>query len=125
MAYVIQDVLDTFTPTVPLRITYKNRLLLSGAELKPSAVASKPRVDIGGNDMRTFYTLVLIDPDAPNPSHPSLREYLHWMVTDIPETTNVGFGMNAYSDLSFHFILAEFLQMWSTGFSLLIPVDYH
>ncbi|RCV16924.1 hypothetical protein SEVIR_3G181300v4 [Setaria viridis] len=92
MAYVIQDVLDTFTPTVPLRITYKNRLLLSGAELKPSAVASKPRVDIGGNDMRTFYTLVLIDPDAPNPSHPSLREYLHWMVTDIPETTNVGFG---------------------------------
>lgn len=58
MAQVIRDVLDPFTPTVPLRITYNNRLLLSGAELKPSTVASKPRVDIGGNDMRAFYTLV-------------------------------------------------------------------
>nr|QLM05589.1 FT-like PEBP family member protein [Saccharum hybrid cultivar R570] len=92
MAHVIQDVLDPFTPTIPLRITYNNRLLLASAELKPSAVASKPRVDVGGNDMRAFYTLVLIDPDAPSPSHPSLREYLHWMVTDIPETTSVNFG---------------------------------
>nr|AJW81120.1 phosphatidylethanolamine-binding protein [Zea mays subsp. parviglumis] len=92
MARVLQDVLDPFTPTIPLRITYNNSLLLAGAELKPSAVISKPRVDIGGNDMRTFYTLVLIDPDAPSPSHPSLREYLHWMVTDIPETTSVNFG---------------------------------
>ncbi|KAF8715781.1 hypothetical protein HU200_026730 [Digitaria exilis] len=92
MTQVIQDVLDPYTPTVPLRITYNNRLLLSGAGLKPSAVASKPRVDIGGNDMRAFYTLVLVDPDAPSPSNPSLREYLHWMVTDIPETTGASFG---------------------------------
>ena len=58
MAHVIQDVLDPFTPTIPLRITYNNRLLLASAELKPSAVVSKPRVDVGGNDMRAFYTLV-------------------------------------------------------------------
>lgn len=58
MARVLQDVLDPFTPTIPLRITYNNSLVLAGAELKPSAVISKPRVDIGGNDMRTFYTLV-------------------------------------------------------------------
>jgi protein FLOWERING LOCUS T len=58
MAHVIQDVLDPFTPTIPLRITYNKRLLLASAELKPSAVASKPRVDVGGNDMRAFYTLV-------------------------------------------------------------------
>jgi protein FLOWERING LOCUS T len=58
MARVIQDVLDPFTPTIPLRITYNNRLLLPSAELKPSAVVSKPRVDIGGSDMRAFYTLV-------------------------------------------------------------------
>ena len=58
VAHVIRDVLDPFTPTVPLRITYNNRLLLAGAELKPSAVLSKPRVDLGGSDMRAFYTLV-------------------------------------------------------------------
>jgi protein FLOWERING LOCUS T len=57
-AHVIQDVLDPFTPTIPLRIAYNNKLLLASAELKPSAVVSKPRVDVGGNDMRAFYTLV-------------------------------------------------------------------
>lgn len=58
VAHVIQDVLDPFTPTTPLRIAYNNRLLLPGTELRPSAVVSKPRVDIGGNDMRVLYTLV-------------------------------------------------------------------
>ncbi|CAL4974063.1 unnamed protein product [Urochloa decumbens] len=92
LAHVIRDVLDSFTPTVPLRITYNNRLLLAGAELKPSAIVNKPRVDVGGTDLRVFYTLVLVDPDAPSPSNPSLREYLHWMVVDIPGTTGASFG---------------------------------
>ncbi|XP_006655491.1 protein RICE FLOWERING LOCUS T 1-like [Oryza brachyantha] len=92
LTQIIPEVLDPFTPTIPLRITYNNRLLLPGIELKPSAVLSRPRIDVGGNDMRVFYTLVLVDPDAPSPSHPSLREYLHWMVTDIPETTSINFG---------------------------------
>uniref|UniRef100_M8C4V9 Protein FLOWERING LOCUS T n=1 Tax=Aegilops tauschii TaxID=37682 RepID=M8C4V9_AEGTA len=91
-AHVIYDVLDPFTSTVPLTIGYNNRLVRPGAELKPSAVVSQPRVDIGGNDMRVLYTLMLVDPDAPSPSHPSLREYLHWMVTNIPGTTGVNFG---------------------------------
>ncbi|KAF0904490.1 hypothetical protein E2562_035002 [Oryza meyeriana var. granulata] len=34
----------------------------------------------------------MVDPDAPNPSNPTLREYLHWMVTDIPATTDDSFG---------------------------------
>ncbi|RLM93716.1 hypothetical protein C2845_PM08G25460 [Panicum miliaceum] len=93
LAHVIRDVLDSFTPTASMRITYNNRLLLAGAELKPSAVVNKPRVDVGGTDLRVFYTLVLVDPYAPSPSNPSLREYLHWMVIDIPGTTGASFGM--------------------------------
>lgn len=34
-----------------------------------------------------------MDPDAPNPSNPTLREYLHWMVTDIPESTDDSFDL--------------------------------
>ncbi|GAY60953.1 hypothetical protein CUMW_206080 [Citrus unshiu] len=34
----------------------------------------------------------MVDPDAPSPSDPSLREYLHWLVTDIPATTGASFG---------------------------------
>lgn len=61
LGHVIEEVLDPFTPATPLRITYNNRLLLAGVELKPSAVANKPRVDVGGNDLRVFYTLVSKD----------------------------------------------------------------
>ncbi|OEL27184.1 Protein HEADING DATE 3A [Dichanthelium oligosanthes] len=102
LAHVIPDVLDSFTPTVPLRITYNNRVILAGAELKPSAIVNKPRVDVGGSDLRVFYTLVLVDPDAPSPSNPSLREYLHWMVIDIPGTTGASFGMMPWNHL-FHY----------------------
>ncbi|KAM6542388.1 hypothetical protein CsatB_006835 [Cannabis sativa] len=90
---VISDVLDPFTKTVSLKVSYTgNRAINNGTDLRPSQVANSPRVEIGGDDLRTFYTLVMVDPDAPNPSEPNLKEYLHWLVTDIPATTGTGFG---------------------------------
>ncbi|KAK4745733.1 hypothetical protein SAY87_012045 [Trapa incisa] len=134
---VIGDVLDPFTRSISLRVSYSTREVTNGCEMKPSQVVSQPRVDIGGQDLRTFYTLaslyiysqskffiliyrnpkplftkgkvypivhihsnqiyihmeqVMVDPDAPNPSDPNLREYLHWLVTDIPATTGASFG---------------------------------
>ncbi|CAA6672929.1 unnamed protein product [Spirodela intermedia] len=89
---VVGDVLDPFTRKVSLRITYSAREVTNGKEFKPSAVVNQPRVEVGGNDLRTFYTLVMVDPDAPSPSDPNLREYLHWLVTDIPATTGATFG---------------------------------
>ncbi|KAK9159470.1 hypothetical protein Syun_005811 [Stephania yunnanensis] len=92
---VIGDVVEAFNRTIPIRVTYGNREVNNGCELKPSAVVTYPRVEIGGDDLRTFYTLVMVDPDAPSPSDPSLREYLHWLVTDIPATTGATFGQEA------------------------------
>ncbi|URE45227.1 protein HEADING DATE [Musa troglodytarum] len=89
---VIGDVLDPFTRSVPLRVTYNSREVTNGCEFKPSAVAEQPRVEVGGTDLRIFYTLIMVDPDAPSPSEPTLREYLHWLVTDIPATTEASFG---------------------------------
>ncbi|XP_008786924.2 protein HEADING DATE 3A-like [Phoenix dactylifera] len=89
---VVGDVLDPFNTTATLRVTYGSRELSNGCEFKPSQVVNQPRVDVGGNDLRTFYSLVMVDPDAPNPSDPSLREYLHWLVTDIPGSTGATFG---------------------------------
>ncbi|GJN38037.1 hypothetical protein PR202_gb27045 [Eleusine coracana subsp. coracana] len=77
---VIGDVVDQFSPTVGLRVFYNGRRIMNGADLRPSAVSARPRVE------------VMVDPDAPNPSNPTLREYLHWMVTDIPGTTDVNYG---------------------------------
>lgn len=56
---VIGDVLDPFESCIPLRVTYGNRDVNNGCELKPSQVANQPRVSIGGNDLRNLYTLVM------------------------------------------------------------------
>ncbi|KAL9689493.1 hypothetical protein QQ045_009879 [Rhodiola kirilowii] len=90
---VVGEVVDMFIPSVKMSITYcSNKQVLNGHELMPSVIISKPRVEIGGDDFRTAYTLIMIDPDAPSPSDPYLREHLHWIVTDIPATTDVSFG---------------------------------
>ncbi|KAL8202014.1 hypothetical protein R6Q57_011161 [Mikania cordata] len=89
---VIGDVLDNFTKSVNLTVSYNDKEVHNGCELKPSKVVSQPRVDVGGDDLRAFHTLVMVDPDAPSPSDPNLREYLHWLVTDIPATTGARFG---------------------------------
>nr|AZL87172.1 flowering locus T-like 1 [Petunia x hybrida] len=92
LARVIGDVLDPFTRSTSLRVVYNTREVKNGCDLRPSQVINQPRVEVGGDDLRTFYTLVMVDPDAPTPSNPHLKEYLHWLVTDIPATTGVSFG---------------------------------
>ena len=55
---VIGDVIDSFTRSISIRATYNNREISNGCELKPSQVVNQPRVEIGGTDLRTFFTLV-------------------------------------------------------------------
>ncbi|XP_010907126.1 protein SELF-PRUNING-like [Elaeis guineensis] len=95
---VIGEVLDSFNPSVKMVVTYNfNKLVCNGHEFYPSAVTSKPRVEVQGDDMRSFFTLVMTDPDVPGPSDPYLREHLHWIVSDIPGTTDASFGREVVS----------------------------
>ncbi|KAJ3683081.1 hypothetical protein LUZ60_013308 [Juncus effusus] len=94
---VVGDVVDHFVRRGNLRVVYGSKEVANGCELKPSQVVHQPRVEVGGNDLRTLYTLVMVDPDAPSPSDPNLREYLHWLVTDIPGTTGPTFGQEIVS----------------------------
>ena len=56
---VIGEVIDMFSPSVRMNVTYNSNVrVANGHELMPSIVASRPRVDIGGDDMRSAYTLV-------------------------------------------------------------------
>lgn len=59
---VIGDVLDAFTRSISLRVIYNNREVNNSCELKPSLVVNQPRIEIGGDDLRTFYTLVSLQP---------------------------------------------------------------
>ena len=55
---VVGDVVDEFVRTTSLKVSYGARTVSNGCELKPSMVWHQPRVEVGGPDMRTFYTLV-------------------------------------------------------------------
>ncbi|KAJ6830720.1 CEN-like protein 2 [Iris pallida] len=90
---VIGEVIDDFIPSTIASVVYSsNNVVRNGKEFFPSSLTVRPRVQIHGGDMRTFFTLVMIDPDNPNPSDPYLKERLHWMVVDIPGTTDASFG---------------------------------
>ncbi|KAK3000591.1 hypothetical protein RJ639_020715 [Escallonia herrerae] len=76
---VVGDVVDYFPPSVKMSVTYNsNKQVYNGHELFPSSVTSKPRVEVHGGDMRSFFTLIMTDPDVPGPSDPYLKEHLHW-----------------------------------------------
>ncbi|KAL3520436.1 hypothetical protein ACH5RR_018585 [Cinchona calisaya] len=74
---VVGDVLDSFTRSIALRVIYGNREVNNRCKFRPPHIVNQPRVEIGGDGLRTFYTLVMMDPNAPSPSDPNLREYLH------------------------------------------------
>ena len=56
---VIGEVIDPFESSIPFRVTYGNKEVGNGCELKPSQVPNQPRVSIGGDDLRKFYTMVI------------------------------------------------------------------
>jgi len=57
---VIGDVLNPFTNSVSLSALVNNRDISNGCLMKPSQLVNRPRVNVGGDDLRTFYTMVSI-----------------------------------------------------------------
>ena len=56
---VIGEVIDNFNPTMKMTVTYSsNKQVFNGHEFFPSAVVAKPRIEVQGGDMRSFFTLV-------------------------------------------------------------------
>ncbi|GLT45948.1 hypothetical protein SLA2020_197420 [Shorea laevis] len=90
---VIGDVLDMFTPATEFTVRCGAKQVTNGCNVKPSAAAEKPHVQVlGSRASSNLYTLVMVDPDAPSPSEPKLREWLHWIVVDIPEGSDATKG---------------------------------
>ncbi|XP_074291553.1 CEN-like protein 2 [Silene latifolia] len=95
---VVGDVIDPFYPSITMSVTFNsNKQVYNGHEFFPSSVTLKPRVQVHDSDMKTFFTLIMTDPDVPGPSDPYLKEHLHWIVTDIPGTTDATFGKEIVS----------------------------
>ncbi|KAH0877815.1 hypothetical protein HID58_065209 [Brassica napus] len=100
---VIGDVLDMYIPTANMSVYVGPKHITNGCEIKPSVAVNPPKVNISGNSDE-LYTLVMTDPDAPSPSEPNMREWVHWyvrvthscinieIVVDIPGGTNPSKG---------------------------------
>ncbi|AQK89896.1 Protein MOTHER of FT and TFL1 [Zea mays] len=80
---VIGEVVDLFVPSISMTVAYDGpKDISNGCLLKPSATAAPPLVRISGrrNDLYTLACMssqIMTDPDAPSPSNPTMREYLH------------------------------------------------
>lgn len=48
---------------------------------------SAPSIGIIGAQAGKLYTLVMSDPDPPDPKAPIYREWLHWLIVNIPGGT--------------------------------------
>ncbi|CAA3015360.1 Hypothetical predicted protein [Olea europaea subsp. europaea] len=89
---VIGDVIDKFVPATELTVQYESTPVANGCDINPSSAAEKPHVHISGSRGSPNYTLVMVDPDAPRSSEPTFREWLHWMVINIPEGADASEG---------------------------------
>ncbi|XP_022954539.1 protein MOTHER of FT and TFL1-like [Cucurbita moschata] len=94
---VIGDVVDMFVPSATMSVYYNSKHVTNGCNLRPSLTDDPPRILMSSLNLSDFYTLVMVDPDAPSPSEPYMREWVHWIVVDIPGTGNVNLGREILS----------------------------
>jgi len=56
----------------------------SGSRQLQATVSEQMIVQFDYARDHTFYTVLLVDPDFPDPDDPRFADFLHWMVVDIP-----------------------------------------
>nr|ACN54545.1 mother of FT and TFL1-like protein variant b [Physcomitrium patens] len=58
---VIGDVIDTFVPSVDMAIHYSSRQVTNGCQMKPSATAQAPEIQLSDNsEGNNYYTLTKV-----------------------------------------------------------------
>lgn len=85
---VIPDVVEEVSETLlDMRVSFGKVEVRNGEELLVKQTQGKPRVQLHGpgfGDGADLFTLLMVDPDAPRPEAPKFRNWLHWIVVNIP-----------------------------------------
>jgi phosphatidylethanolamine-binding protein (PEBP) family uncharacterized protein len=82
---IIPDIVDQVTKTkIKMDIKYKYDHVENGVSLPPHHAHDMPTVQLTGTEENKLYTLIMSDPDPPDPEQPVFREWLHWIVANIP-----------------------------------------
>nr|WHN38839.1 PEBP [Andraca theae] len=119
-AFEAAQIVPDYIPTAPqcsIQVEYTSGVEADlGNELTPTQVKDMPTVTYDA-DPDKFYTLALVDHDAPSRESPTLAEFLHWSVGNIPgnkvadgETLAEYIGSAAPAGTGFHryvFLLYE------------------
>lgn len=75
---------ETFKPLYELNVKFPSgKKVTLGKELPAAACLSAPQVSWPA-DPEAFYTVCMIDPDAPSRDKPTMGEWRHWVVANIP-----------------------------------------
>ena len=79
---IVNDVIDS---GVTLEVDFNGTKVQDNTTLRPAQAASTPRATLVGTHRGSgLYTIIATDPDPPNPEKPIYREWLHWLVTNVP-----------------------------------------
>ncbi|GAB4816104.1 hypothetical protein N2152v2_003150 [Parachlorella kessleri] len=84
MSKAVPEVVTELHDSATLIATWRGTPVENGLTVNLDDTFDEPEIDIkGGRDLDT-YTLMLVDADAPSPSSPKYRCWLHWLVVNIP-----------------------------------------
>ncbi|PVU94699.1 hypothetical protein BB561_002330 [Smittium simulii] len=82
---IIPNILPVFDPSTDFEVTYVNRPMNFGTEYFPfkNETDNLPTFKYEA-DSDDFYTIALIDPDAPSRANPFRSQVRHWLSVNIP-----------------------------------------
>jgi len=86
-AKLVPDLVPQFKPTLEVYVDYNGKKVDFGNTFNTLETTPEPNFSITRellyNPSTTKYTLIMADPDAPNPAAPILKDFLHWIVSDV------------------------------------------
>jgi hypothetical protein len=106
-AKLVPDLVPEFKPTLEVHVDYNGKAVdfgntfntlgktTSELDAKPIETRLTPHIETTPepnfsitrellyNPSTTKYTLIMADPDAPNPAAPILKDFLHWIMSDV------------------------------------------
>ncbi|KAG8193746.1 hypothetical protein JTE90_005044 [Oedothorax gibbosus] len=93
--HIVPDIIPNI-PKEELKVTYgvSNVFVQCRSEVIQNTTLYQPTLEYSASG-NSIYTLVMIDPDAPDPQRPVFAQYLHWEVMNIPGT-QVGAGKTVF-----------------------------
>jgi phosphatidylethanolamine-binding protein (PEBP) family uncharacterized protein len=65
-----------------MTVKYPKHTVANGNLIPKEDAQEEPKIEIVGKGL---YTLIMSDPDAPSPDDPKWREFLHMLITNIPD----------------------------------------